>query len=343
MRRIAHAGALLSTLVLLLPACSSDSATGANPGATGSPIDAAVTSTQSCPPQPGHPGGTILDKITAPSPWGVAVRDDGLAYFTELNNGGVGITSTKTRTVDGFITTGTFPTGIAFSPDGGTAYVTNQGDANVGVIDVASATQVATISTNGLSALAVRVSPDGTQLFVSTGSTTVFIIDIQSRQIVKSVEVGFAPNAFAVAPDGRILYVSAFLGGTVTEIDMFTGNVLRTFSVGGTPQDLALNRKGTHLYVANEQGYLNDIDLTNGQIGNSIALAGGAFGIGVTPDDNQAFISIPNAGLVQIFSLQQKKIQGSLNLGGNPRRIAFSQAGKIGAVTNASGFLTFVR
>jgi len=342
MRRVAHAGALLSTLVLLIAACSNDSPTAENAAATGSAFNASTVASQSCS-QPGHPGGTILDKVTAPSPWGVAVRDDGLAYFTELNDGGVGITSTRTRTVDGFIPTGAFPTGIAFSPDGNTAYVANQGSNNVCVLDVASAAQVATISTGGLSPFAVRVSPDGAQLFVSTNSTTVYIVDLQTLQILKSVDVGFAPNAFAVAPDNRILYVSAFVGGTVTEIDMFTGNVLRTFPVGGTPQDMAVNRKGTHLYVANEAGYLNDIDLTNGQIGSSIPLTGGAFGIGVTPDDNQAYIAIPNAGVVQIFNLQQKKLQGSLNVGGNPRRIAFSQAGKIGAVTNANGFLTFVR
>jgi len=34
--------------------------------------------------------------------------------------------------------------------------------------------------------------------------------------------VGAAPNAFVVAPDNRIIYVSAFVGGTVTELDMFT-------------------------------------------------------------------------------------------------------------------------
>jgi streptogramin lyase len=117
MRRIAHAGALLATLVVLLPACEKSSPTAENPAATGAQGSAATTSTQSCP-QLGHPGGTILDKVTAPSPWGVAVRDDGLAYFTELHDGGVGITSTKTRTIDGFIPTGFFPTGIGFSPSG---------------------------------------------------------------------------------------------------------------------------------------------------------------------------------------------------------------------------------
>jgi YVTN family beta-propeller protein len=275
-------------------------------------------------------------------PWGVAVRDDGLAYFTELFNGGVGITSTRTRTVDGFIPTGQIPTGVAFSPDGGTAYVANQ-DATVTVINVATAAGTGTISTNGMPAFAVQVSPDGSQLFVGGSGSVVQVIDIQSGQILKSIDAGFAVNAFAVAPDNRMLYASAFVGGSVTEIDIFTQTALRTFTVGGTPQGLALNRKATHLYVGNEAGYLNDIDLTTGQIGANIALVGGAFGVGVTPDDNQAYIAIPGMGVVQIFSLQSRKVVGSLSVGGQPRRIAFSQQGKIGAVTNASGFLSFVR
>jgi hypothetical protein len=33
----------------------------------------------------------------------MAVRDDELAYYTEAFHAGVGITSTKTKTLDGFI------------------------------------------------------------------------------------------------------------------------------------------------------------------------------------------------------------------------------------------------
>jgi hypothetical protein len=51
----------------------------------------------------------------------------------------------------------------------------------------------------------------------------------------------------------------------------------------------------------------------------------------------------PPGGLAQIFGLQNRKLVGSLSVGGPPRRIAFSQLGKIGAVTNANGFLSFVR
>lgn len=338
MRRASRAGAHLCGLVALLASCDNDT-TGTDRGwPAQSPGFALAAAASSCD-NPGRPG-SIVDKVTASSPWGVAVRDDGLAYFTQLSDGGVGITSTKTRTVDGFIPTGPTPTGIVFSPDGSRAYVANQfGD--VSVIDVATQSVVGSVEIGN--PLAVRVSPDGAQLFVATGNTQVFIVDIASLQITKTVEVGFAPNGFAVHPDGRILYVSSFLGGTVTEIDMFTGAVLRTFSVGGTPQEMALNRKGTRLYVANEQGYLDEIDLPSGQELPRIPLQAGAFGVGVTPDDGQAFVTLPAAGLIQIFSLQTRKLARSINVGGEPRRLGFSRQGHIAAVTNAAGFITFVR
>jgi len=343
MRRAAPAGVLLCGVTSLLIACAEDAPTAAS-AAAGSTALAAATSGNgngSCN-QPSHPAGTIIDTVPSPVAWGVAVRDDGLAYFTELFNGGVGITSTKTRTVDGFIPTGDIPTGVAFSPDGATAYVANQ-NGTVSVIDVATHANVGTISTNGMAAFAVQVSPEGDQLFVGGNSTTLLVIDTQSRTIVKSVEVGYAPNAFAVAPDNRILYASSFVGATVTEVDMFSGQTLRTFDVGGTPQGMAVNRKGTHLYVANEQGYLTDVDLATGQLAAPMTLAGGGFGVGVTPDDNQAYIAIPGAGLVQVFGLQSRKLVGTIDVGGEPRRIGFSRAGKIGAVTNTAGYLTFIR
>ena len=340
MHRTTPVESVLCAGLCLIAACNSDSPTAASPTASFATTSLS-TPNGSCN-QPGHPSGSILDTVQVPLPWGVAVRDDGLTYFTELLNGGVGITSTKTRTVDGFIPTGQVPTGVAFSPDGVTAYVANQ-DATVSVINVATATRTGTISTNGMAAFAVQVSPDGSTLFVGGSGSVVEIIDTQSGLVVNSVDAGFAVNAFAVAPDNRILYASAFGGGTVTEIDMFTQTPLRTFAVGGTPQGLALNRKGTHLYIGNEAGYLNDVDLATGQIGANITLTGGAFGVGVTPDDNQAYIAIPSQGRVQIFGLQNRKLVGSLSVGGQPRRIAFSQLGKIGAVTNANGFLSFVR
>lgn len=307
------------------------------------PVTAALTSNQNSCQTNTHPGGTIVDQVTTPAAWAMAVRDDGLAYFTEAFNAGVGITSTRTKTLDGFIATGDVPTGVAFSPDGATAYVANQLSNNVSIINVATAQVVATIATPGYSPVAVQASPDGSRLFIGTNTPTVLVMDTGTNQIIQNVDVGLAPLAFVVAPDNRIIYVSAFLNGTVSEFDMFTGVVLRTFTVGGIPQGMAITRKGDRLYVANESGYLTEITLQSGAITATMTLSGGGFGVGVTADDNQAWVAIPSQGKVQIFGLQNHKLSQGLTVGGEPRRLAFSQHGGIGAIANMAGFVTFVR
>lgn len=340
MRRTAPAGVLLCSLVSALAGCGNDTPTSSSPGSAEYATTATVTQSSAAPTKPGR----IVDQVITPPTWGIAVRDDGLAYFAEPYNDAVGISSTKTRTVTGTVSTGpgSHPIGLAYSPDGNTAYVTNLFTNNVGVIDVASSQQVATISTGDASPFVVRVSPDGRQLFVATNTSLVFIVNTTSRRIYKTVEVGFAPNGFAVSSDGQTIYVSAFLGGTVSEVDMSSGKVRRTFFVGGTPQDMAINRKGTRLYVANEAGALNEIDLLTGTILPDIPLAGGGFGVGVTPDDGEAYVAEPANGLVQIFTLQTRKLSREINVGGEPRRIAFSQEGRIGAISNMAGYITFV-
>jgi hypothetical protein len=66
--------------------------------------------------------------------------------------------------------------------------------------------------------------------------------------------------------------------------------------------------------------------------------------VGVTPDDKEAWITFPLSGKLQIFNLVSRKIRGTLDVGGEPRRIAFSDQGNIGAVTNYSGgYITFVK
>lgn len=343
MRFTVRTGAIVWVLWALGSACHDSGAPTdpiVPPHATG--IDLASASSNSCKPPKGHPAGKILGTVSAPSPWDVAVRDDGAAFFTELLNNGVGITNTANRTVTGFIATGSEPTGIALSPDGTRIYTANQGDNTVSVIDAVNNVAIGSVSI-AASPFSVEVSPDNTQLFVGNNDNTLTIIDVASLRITKTVTVGFATNAFAVDPSGRLLYASSAASGSVSEIDIVSGNVLRTFTLGGTPQGMALNKKGTHLFVVNQAGYLSDVDLRSGQPGAQYPIAGVGFGVGVTPDDHDAWITLPLDGKVQVFNLQNHKVSSTLNVGGEPRRVSFSDGGKIGAITNFAGYITFVQ
>src|SRR5437667_3717723 len=90
-------------LVLALAACTHDTAPVATQSGYPIPHVSAVmdVSGPGCSDRT-HPSGLLIDRVETPPAWGIAVRDDGLTYFTEPNNGGVGITTTQSRVVEGF-------------------------------------------------------------------------------------------------------------------------------------------------------------------------------------------------------------------------------------------------
>ena len=333
-RALRKASFYIATLALgaVLAACS-DSTTA--PVSSAADVSASVS----------HPNGNVGGQLPLDGdPWGVDVSSSGVVYVTQLFTNQVAVSSISSQTIAAEIGVGSIPTAVAFAPDGKTAYVTNQLDGALGVINVATRTQTATIALpNGANPFAVTVSPDGKQIFISSNQTSVYVANAQTLTIVDAIPVGDAPNAFALSPNGRQLFVSSFVGGTATEFDIASHAVVRTYVTGGTPQGLTTNKKGTELYVVNEAGYVTLFSTSTGATLATLPLAAGGFGAAVTPDDNHLYLTEPSAGVVQIVNLQNRKMKGTINVGGSPRRIAFSSTGRVGVVANQAGYITFIK
>jgi YVTN family beta-propeller protein len=319
--------------------------------ALGAGVIAVACSDPSTAPQPrvseaiGSPAGIADGKIFLDGdPFGVDVSSNGLVYVTQLGSGQVAVSSISARTISAEIGVGTVPTAVVFAPNGRTAYVANQFDGTLGVIDVASGVEIATIPLpNGARPFAVAVSPDDNQIFIASNQTTVFVADAHTLAIVDAIPVGEAPNAFAMSPNGKHFFVSSFAGATVTEFNIATHAVVRTYFTGGAPQGLTTNKKGSELYVVNELGYVSLFSTATGATLRILSLAAGGFGAAVTADDIHLYITEPDIGIVQIVNLQSRKIQGAINVGGQPRRLAFNSTGKLGVVANQDGYITFIK
>jgi YVTN family beta-propeller protein len=292
-----------------------------------------------------HPNGTVTG--TTPldgEPYGVDVSINGTIYATQLAFNQVATSTLASQTINGEIAVGSTPTGVTFSPDGLTAYVTNQGSGTVGVIDVATNTQVATVATpDGSSPLVVIVSANGKQLFVGTGGTNVYVVNTHTLAVTDQIAVGGAANGFALSPNNKLMFVSSFTSGTVTEFVVKTHAIVQTFNPGGAPQGLTTNKHGTELYVVNEAGFVSLFDIATGTLITTLPLTAGGFGAAVTPDDNHLYLTEPDAGIVQIVNLKTRALKGTINVGGNPRRVAFSATGNMGVVTNLNGYLSFIQ
>jgi YVTN family beta-propeller protein len=156
-------------------------------------------------------------------------------YITNTGSNNVSVIDTMTNTVIATIPVGTFPWGVAVSPDNSKVYVSNlQSTAipgTVSVIDTATNTVTATIPM-GVYPEGMVVTPDGSRVYVSqnTRPGTVSVIDTATNTVTASIPVGSAPIGVAVTPDGSKVYVANADSGIVPLDVEIEGAALLTLS-----------------------------------------------------------------------------------------------------------------
>ncbi len=292
-----------------------------------------------------HPvAGVVVATVPlAFRPFGIAVSRSGVVYATQLDNASMGVGSTGALALTGGIAVGNAPTAVAFDPSGGTAYVTNQLSSNLGVVDVASSAQVAVVPVTG-NTFSVIVAPNGATLYTTTNTNQVHAISTSSRTVTGSVAVGAGPNGLVFGSGDTLLYVSTAIGGTVAELNVKGAPfAARTFVLGGTPQGIAISPRGDTLYIANESGVLDVVDVATGTVTTPVNFGAGAFGLALTPDATRLYATLPSVGAVSVVDRASLAIIKTITTGGIPRRIAFSSDGLTAAVASEAGSVVFIR
>ncbi|MCK4814571.1 carboxypeptidase regulatory-like domain-containing protein, partial [bacterium] len=149
---------------------------------------------------------------------------------------------------------GTDPQGMAIANN--KLYVANEWDNNVSVIDIDPASsnrwlKLAYNITVGDSPEDLATNQDGSFVYVvNSGSDTVSVIDTATDQVINSLTVGDYP--FHMAASGNMLYVTNYIDGNISMINMNTNTVLSTtFGVGNYPQGIAVTADGETIYVVN--------------------------------------------------------------------------------------------
>jgi len=276
-------------------------------------------------------------------PFGLAVSVQGVAYVTLAATGRVArIDLPQTDTVLSF-STGDAPTSVTFDAVGARAFVTNQASGNVGTIDVASNQMTSTETVSG-NPFVVRVSPNDEILWVTITRTESQLlgIDLSTGIATDSFPLPGPGNGIAFHPtNDSLLYVSDVFG-RLTELNFRTDAVLRTITLGGTPQGVAVSPDGQELYVANEgTGQLQIVNLATGVV-SGVPVGGGPFDLQLSPDDSEIWLGMPAIGRVVVMDRLSRLVTRTITTGGGPRRMAFAPSGLM-VVANEAGWVDFIR
>ncbi|MDR3691981.1 MAG: bifunctional YncE family protein/alkaline phosphatase family protein [Fimbriimonas sp.] len=153
------------------------------------------------------------------------------------------------------------PFGIAASPDGKVLAVSNWGDQSVSLIDAAHLVETQRVPV-GSHPNELVWSPDGRLFVANAGSDDVTVIrDGKAIETIKTRlsprdSMGSTPDALAISPDSKTLYVANADNNDVAVIDVShaTSIVTGFIPTGWYPSALAVSPDGKKLYIGTGKG-----------------------------------------------------------------------------------------
>lgn len=236
---------------------------------------------------------------------------------------------------------------VAATPRAGEArgvlLVGNKSEQSMHALDLASGARVAEFET-GIGPHEIEVSPDQRTIVVADygaaqSGNTLTVVDWPSRKRVRTIDLGrhARPHGMRFLADGRRLVVTTEGSGSLTEVDIVEGKVLRAIKVGdGMPHMVATSPGGDRAYVTQlGGGVLSVIDLRNGTKLADIATGPGAEGVAVTRDGKEIWVGNRADDSVSVIDAESLQVIATLASKGFPIRVTFTPDDRHALVTNA--------
>ena len=290
---------------------------------------------------PGHPGVALTPFVLGNGPWNVAISQRGLVYVTRVATDSIAVLEVDAPRVAATFKVGNGPYDVAFNAAGSSAYVTNLYDHTVGVINTLTQAQVTTFPVPG-GAVRVLLGPGETKLYVTLDNGGLTVLNSTSGAVDTTIQLGaVALNGVALTSDRSRLYVSS-VGGTVTEINTASDVVGRSFTPGGTPQDLVVGRGDSTLYLADEGGWVAVWNLKSWTRTDSIPVPV-AFGLALTRDGAQLWVTETGAGEIAVVDCASRTVVATIPVLGRPRHLALTLDGTTAVVANEAGVVQIIR
>jgi YVTN family beta-propeller protein len=220
---------------------------------------------------------------------------------------------------------GASPASVTISSDSATAWVgcslgrtlvpVNLKTGTAGApVQLANSPTVTAIPAGSSNALILFPSSDGNVSFLSNNTT-----------LGQPLALGNDPRML-ISQDGKTGWVANALSDTVERLDISKQTTSAPIKVPRTPSEIRLSRDTRTLYVLSYgdgtgTGYLTKIDTTTLKAQPSIAVGVSPDSLILTPDENTAFISIPQSNSITTVDLKRWRIGHSISTSCSPSQL----------------------
>jgi len=231
---------------------------------------------------------------------------------------------------------GTFPDGIAASPDGLFLAVANSSDNTVSIIRASDYVVLAAIAV-GANPITPAFSPDGELVAVTNyNDNTVSIIELSTLTVIETVAVGNGPLGICFALDGSYFAVSEQGDSTISTVETAGWTITNTGAVGTGPAGLDIAVDGSYIAVADSaDNNVYIVDPAALTVSQTIPVGSGPVMAAIDP--GLAFVVCSNNGdgTVSVIETAGWTVTNTITVGANPYVLDVAPDSSFVAVPNS--------
>ncbi len=240
--------------------------------------------------------------------------------------------------IEGRVSVGSFPAGVAIHPTRQIAVVSNESSDNVSVIDLNSLTVTETITVGRSLGEGVDIHAElDLALVANVGSNDVSVIDLATMTVTATVEVGRFPLGLAIDQTRNLAVVVSGEDATASVIDLNTLTVTSTIQVGSRPAGVAVNSvTGIAVVTSRGQNTVSLVDL-NARANVATIPVEGIFPRGVAIDEtrNLAVVTNANSNTVSLIDLNDRRLIQTVNVGVAPTGVGIHELTAHAVISNS--------
>ncbi len=279
-------------------------------------------------------GETLATLPTGNGPHEVAITKDGSRAVVTDYGGQTGGNSLTVIDVPGLrvektIELGRYtrPHGIAFLPGDSLVAVTSEDTRSVVVVRLADGAIVDAVSTEAGGSHMLALIASGERVYTGNISDdNVSELFLTDGDRTRTFAAPTQPEAIGVAPDGSEVWVGSNDKGTVSVIDVATGNLEEALDGFGWPYRILPTPDSRLVLIPDlRRNELRVVDRASRQMLGTIALPdSGPQGITLSADGKMVFQSLSQLGQVAIIDLEEMEVRGYVDVGDRPDGVAYT-------------------
>ena len=145
--------------------------------------------------------------------------------------------------------------------------------------------------------------------------------------VTATIPVGSHPAGVAVDPAAGTIYVTNYLGGTVSVIDEATSTVTATIPAGSRPEGVAADPATHTAYVANyDGGTVSVIDEATRAVTATIPVGNSPDGVAADPATHTVYVANIGDGTVSVIDEATRAVTATIPVGTDPEGVAVDPA-----------------